>query len=97
MSVSQDDHLPPSSTEVKNEWSMYLHTPYISSWCGHGQFCLYLLRLLLKLNDFYKISAYKCHTAHQLGTISYGIKKSVLNLGSSEFNSLTFGAGIIFF
>jgi len=30
------DHSPPSSAEVRNEWSHYLHSPYTPSRHGQG-------------------------------------------------------------
>ena len=30
-------HSPPSSAEVRNEWRLYICSPYIPSWCGQGQ------------------------------------------------------------
>jgi hypothetical protein len=89
LSVNQADHLPPSSTEVKNEWSR-TSTPLIYL---HGvdtdNFAFAFYASITRI-DFHKISSYKCHTEHPLDTtILYGIKNSIMTLGSSESNRLS--------
>jgi hypothetical protein len=36
------DHSPPSTAEVKNEWSCNLYSPYTSAWCPYRHLYLYL-------------------------------------------------------